>query len=143
MNARSLLTDNNKQVVTAAAELMSNLVLTETISSRIDVGKANVELESMLSLLNHSKDNDKLAFAALSFFANSVSLEPVQNKLISNDKCLAVIFQIMIKSESEGVWHRVLYILDEVKEKTNLKKVCKTVSKDDIERVISKIVATA
>jgi hypothetical protein len=73
-NARNLLTDSNMHIVSAAAELMANLALTETIMNKIDDEKAKVEIDAMVCLLGQANDNMKLANAILSFFANTIHL---------------------------------------------------------------------
>lgn len=62
-----------------------------------------------------------MIFAILSFIANTIDIECVQKLLIGNDKACSILFDILVKSEKEDIWHRVLWIVDEIKEKIKIK----------------------
>ena len=62
---------------------MANLALSETIQRRFDEGYCKVELDSMISLfIQLGLENEKLAFALTSFFANIIEIDKVKEALL-------------------------------------------------------------
>ena len=47
---------------------------------------------------------------------------------------------MLIKTEREDMWHRILWILDEIKDKVNISKQM-TIPKAEVQQTLNKIIA--
>ncbi len=97
--------DADDDIRLASCELMSNLCLTNAIQERAAQGRLTSEINLLNALLKFVRGKRPLK-ALLGFFAN-VHLNFLPPNFITN------VFNAMVSSDDEDVWHRALYIISE------------------------------
>ena len=111
-----------------ALELMANLSLSEEVvrytkfSSEVDLLSA-LFLENCLSDLHPDSQQYKLAYAITSWFANlTQSLQVVKDTLAKKPALITGLLRLLNLNLDSNLAHRLLSILDEVKEDVKLRK---------------------
>eukprot|EP00347_Sterkiella_histriomuscorum_P004796 403359065 len=143
-NAKNFLFEKNLQIVTASIELMSNLALTSTIQSRLESLKLINDIEIVIQIfVEYADQNQKLVLAVVSLIANVIQIESVKQLIFGYDqeklpKLMTKIFESCINAQRGDIWHRALYILDELKEDLNYRKLVK-VSKNELVQGLHRI----
>jgi hypothetical protein len=117
-NCKELLHEPNHWVVTASIELMANLCLSEQVTRYT---KFKIEVDILIALFNkHSIESPdlKLAFAVMTFFANTITFEEVA-EIVTHDKTQFIgnVLALLIREDlTQDLAHRILFTLDELKE---------------------------
>jgi uncharacterized protein YpuA (DUF1002 family) len=76
-----------------------------------------MEIEYILAMLIINNENDKMMFAMLTFFANIVHLEIIKTTIKTRiNEFVNKLFSIFKHSDDSSIIHRILYILDEIRD---------------------------
>lgn len=77
-NCKNFLSEKNLEIVITSIELMANLSLSESVTRFTDF---KFETDAIIAVYN-CNPNDKLAFAVLTYFANTISIDEVKEQLV-------------------------------------------------------------
>jgi hypothetical protein len=75
-NCRDLLSDKNSEIATAATELMANLALSDAAERLTNF---RLEVDIMCAQYMAAEIGSKMRFGVLTFLANTISIEGVQD----------------------------------------------------------------
>jgi hypothetical protein len=112
------LLDSNLDIVRAAIELMANLSHSENLTR---FTKLNLETDTIIAIFNQNSKDLKIAFAVLTFLANTVHYEQVKARLLLEGDTRKVTFGNLLSliscpSVTEDLAHRLLFVLDDLKD---------------------------
>ena len=127
-NCIEVLGGKNMIIITMAVELMANLSLSEEVvrytklSSEVDLLSA-LFLEHCLSDLPPDSQQYKLAYGITSWFANlTQSFQVVKDTLAKKPALITGLLRLLNLNLDSNLAHRLLSILDDVKEDVKLRK---------------------
>lgn len=124
------MSEKNEQIVIAAIELMANMALSESVTR---FTKFTLEVEVMSALFKAQwQSNPKMSFAILTLLANTVTLDQVKGLMLEKPDFIGCIIASLTLNTQLDLAHRIMFILDELKDSLEVLTLPSTVTQASI-----------